>query len=114
LPPTSSLSKRGRGADCSGLSLFFIELRTRKVEITGIGPIANGLWMEQIGRNLTDPIDGILKGKRYLIHDRDPLFTGEFLKVLGEAGVASVSEDVLDVMRPVMATASVASSPIGA
>ena len=27
---------------------------------------------------------------RYLIHDRDPLFTSEFLKVLGETGVASV------------------------
>ena len=29
--------------------------------------------MTQIGRNLTDAVDGILKGKRYLIHDRDPL-----------------------------------------
>jgi hypothetical protein len=28
--------------------------------------------------------------KRYLIHDRDPLFTAEFLSLLGEAGVASV------------------------
>jgi putative transposase len=70
--------------------LFFIELRTRKVEIAGIAPIANGLWMNQIGRNLTDAMDGILTGKRYLIHDRDPLFTSEFLKVLGESGVASV------------------------
>lgn len=70
--------------------LFFIELSTRKVDIAGIAPIANGLWMNQIGRNLTDAVDGILKGKRYLIHDRDPLFTSEFLKVLGETGVASV------------------------
>jgi hypothetical protein len=46
--------------------------------------------MNQIGRNLTDVVDGILKGKRYLIHDRDPLFTDEFLKVLGETGVTSV------------------------
>src|SRR5262249_27289273 len=50
--------------------LFFIELSSRKVEIGGIGSIANGLWMSQIGRNLTDAIDGILSGKRYLIHDR--------------------------------------------
>lgn len=70
--------------------LFLIELRTRKVEIAGIAPMANGLWMEQIGRNLTDAVDGILKGKRYLIHDGDPLFTSAFLKVLGESGVASV------------------------
>ena len=70
--------------------LFFIELSTRKVEIAGIASSANGLWMDQIGRNLTDAVDGILKGKRYLIHDRDPLFTSEFLKVVGESGVASV------------------------
>jgi len=70
--------------------LFFIELSTRKVEIAGIAPVANGLWMNQIGRNLTDGVDGILKGKRYLIHDRDPLFTGEFLSMLKESGVASV------------------------
>src|SRR3954469_19859303 len=46
--------------------------------------------MSQVGRNLTDAVDGILKGKRYLIHDRDPLFTSEFLKMLKETGVASV------------------------
>ena len=70
--------------------LFFIELSTRQVEIAGIASTANGLWMSQIGRNLTDAVDGILKGKRYLIHDRDPLFTSEFLNMLKEAGVASV------------------------
>ena len=66
--------------------LFFMELSTRRVEIAGIAATANGLWMDQIGRNLTDGIDGILNGKRYLIHDRDPLFTGEFLDTM--AGVA--------------------------
>jgi hypothetical protein len=29
---------------------------------------------------------GILDGKRYLIHDRDPLFTAEFLGMLADAG----------------------------
>jgi len=70
--------------------LFFIELSTRKVEIAGIGAAANGLWMSQIGRNVTDVVDGILHGKRYLIHDRDPLFTTEFLNMLAEVGVKSV------------------------
>ena len=70
--------------------LFFIELSTRKVEIAGIASNANGLWMSQIGRNLTDAVNGLLKGKRYLIHDRDPLFTTEFLDMLAETGVASV------------------------
>ena len=36
------------------------------------------------------PVDGLLNGKRYLIHDRDPLFTAEFLSLLAEADVASV------------------------
>src|ERR1700688_3172357 len=70
--------------------LFFIELSTRKVQIAGIASASNGLWMSQIGRNLTDAVDGILKGKRYLIHDRDPLFTAEFLDLLAKAGVKSV------------------------
>jgi transposase InsO family protein len=42
------------------------------------------------GRNLTDAVDRILKGKYYLIHDHDPLFTAEFLNMLAETGVKSV------------------------
>jgi hypothetical protein len=72
------------------LVLFFIELSTRKVEIAGVAANANGLWMSQIGRNLSDAVDGILNGKRYLIHDRDPLFTTGFLSMLEDAGVKSV------------------------
>ena len=70
--------------------LFFIELSTRRVEIGGISAAANGLWMNQIARNVTDSVDGLLTGKRYLIHDRDPLFTYEFLRTLKDAGVESV------------------------
>jgi hypothetical protein len=50
--------------------LFFIDLSTRKVDIGGIGAPANGLWMSQIGRKITDADDGILKGKHYLMHNR--------------------------------------------
>src|SRR5205814_4135187 len=38
--------------------LFFIELSTRRVQIAGIANQANGLWMAQIARNLTDSVDG--------------------------------------------------------
>ena len=72
------------------LVLFFIDLETRKVQIAGIAPVVNGLWMNQVARNLTDAVDGVLAGKKYLIHDRDPLFTGEFLRTLEAAGVKSV------------------------
>ena len=70
--------------------LFFLDLSTRQVETAGLASTANGLWMSQIGRRVTDAVDGILNGKRYLIHDRDPLFTAEFLTLLAGVGVESV------------------------
>src|SRR2546426_409771 len=72
------------------LILFFMELSTRRVEIGGIASRANGLWMTQIARNVTDDVDGFFKGRRYLIHDRDPLYTREFLSMLADAGIESV------------------------
>jgi putative transposase len=70
--------------------LFFSELSTRPVQIAGISARVNGLWRHQIARNLTDTEDGLLKGKPYLIHDRDPLFTAEFFATLAKAGTESV------------------------
>lgn len=49
----------------------------------------NGAWMGQVARNLTDADVGFPRGARYLIHDRDPLFTAGFeatLKSSGDAG----------------------------
>jgi transposase InsO family protein len=43
--------------------------------------------MMQVGRNLTDGVDGFLSGMSYVIHDRDPLFTHEFRRLLDAAGV---------------------------
>ena len=70
--------------------LFFIELSSRRVQLGGIAKCQNGFWMEQVGRNVTDCEDGILKAKRYLIHDRDPLYTEQFLRILVESGIKSV------------------------
>jgi putative transposase len=69
--------------------LFFLDLSTRQVETAGLASVANGLWMSQIGRRTTNVVDGILVGKRYLIHDRDPLFTAEFLNLLAGIDVES-------------------------
>ena len=69
---------------------FVIELRTRAVEIAGIEVDPGEQWMKQVARNLTDPVDGFLRNAKYLIHDRDPLFTEAFAAILGTGGVECV------------------------
>ena len=70
--------------------LFVIDLKTRCVQIAGIAHDPYGAWMEQTARNLTDVVDGFLRNTRYLIHDRDPLFTHAFTEILGVDGVKTV------------------------
>jgi putative transposase len=70
--------------------LFLIELSTRRVEIAGITSEPDAAWMSQVSRNVTDVTDGFLTGKRFLIHDRDPLFTVAFRETLASAGVEAV------------------------
>lgn len=70
--------------------LIVIDLATRHVEVAGIFPEPDGPWMMQVARNLTDAVDGFLKDKRFLIHDRDPLFTYEFRQLLRSTGVEVV------------------------
>ncbi|HEY6271723.1 MAG TPA: integrase core domain-containing protein [Terriglobales bacterium] len=72
------------------LVLFLIDLSSRKVQVAGVTREANGVWMSQVARNLLDAEEGFLIGKRYLIHDRDPLFTGEFSKIIEASGIESV------------------------
>ncbi len=67
--------------------LFVIDLESRRVQICGIVRQPHGVWMKQVARNLTDGVDGFLAGKRFLIHDRGPLFTTEFRDILRAAGV---------------------------
>ena len=70
--------------------LFFIDLKTRRVEIAGIVRQPDGEWMKQVARNQTDADSGFLNGARYLIHDRDPLFTERFREILKPSGVKTV------------------------
>ena len=43
--------------------------------------------MQQCARQLTDPFEGFLLGKRYLLHDRDTKFTRAFDALLKDSGV---------------------------
>ena len=69
------------------LVLFVIELATRRVHIAGISAEPDSAWVTQCSRQLTDAVDGFLLGKRFLLHDRDPLFSEAFRETLAATGV---------------------------
>jgi hypothetical protein len=66
---------------------FFIDLESRRVHIAGLVRHPHDAWIQQIARNLTDRVDGFLRGKRYVIHDRDLLFNTVFRATLRAAGI---------------------------
>src|SRR5919202_69713 len=70
--------------------LVVMELATRRVHVAGITPHPTAAFMQQCARQLTDPCEGFLLGKRYLIHDRDAKFTQAFDTVLKDSGVEPV------------------------
>ena len=72
------------------LVFFVIERETRRVTIAGIHPQPYGAWMEQLARNLTDPVEGCLRTASHLIHDRDPLYTRVFGEILTGGGVQPI------------------------
>ena len=70
--------------------LFVMELATRRVQIAGITPHPTAVFMQQCARQLTDPFDGFLIEKRYLLHDRDTKFTHAFDAFLKDSGVEPI------------------------
>ena len=69
---------------------FVIELATRKVFFAPIKPQPDGFYMNQTAKLLTE-YGGFLKGKRCLIHDRDPLYnTTGFREILGSSGIETL------------------------
>ena len=70
--------------------LLVVELHTRHIHVAGITPHPGSCWMIQIARNLSDADDGFLRGKRFLIMDRDSKFTAAFRETLKGAGMESI------------------------
>ena len=70
--------------------LFVMELSTRRVHLAACTRALGDDFMKQIARNLTDPFDGFLRDKRYLLVDRDSNFSSAFRATLKNAGVESV------------------------
>jgi putative transposase len=67
--------------------LVVMELATRRVQVAGITPHPTAAFMQPCARQLTDPFEGFLLGKRSLIHDRDTTFTQVFDGLLKDSGV---------------------------
>jgi len=70
--------------------LFVMELATRRVHMAACTPTLGDDFMKQVARNLTDPFDGFLKDKKYILIDRDSNFSAAFRKVLKDSGVEPV------------------------
>ncbi len=70
--------------------LFGIELQSRRVHFAGMTPSPGEAWIRQAGRNLTDPVDGFFREKRFCLMDRDTKFTAAFRALLDDAGTESV------------------------
>jgi putative transposase len=70
--------------------LVVMDLATRRAQVAGITPHPTAAFMQQCARQLTDPFDGFLMGKRYLIHDRDTKFTPAFAGLLKDSGVEPI------------------------
>ena len=70
--------------------LFFIHLESRRVEVAGITPHPNEVWMKQIARNVTSEEWGFLDNCRYLIHDRDPKYCKSFRNIIESGDVKTL------------------------
>jgi putative transposase len=70
--------------------LFFIHLESRRVDIAGITAHPNEPWMQQIARNVTMDGCGILRTRRYLLHDRDTKYSAALRTIIQSAHIETV------------------------
>jgi len=74
--------------------LFFIELDTRKVYVTGITARPTGVWVVQQARNLTMALIERALPVKFLIRDRDAKFTSSFDEVFRAEGIRIIRTPV--------------------
>ena len=68
-------------------TLFFIDIATRAVHIAGTTTSPNTAFMSEVARRITNPTNGFLADKGYLILDRDGKYCSPFKSIIENAGV---------------------------
>jgi transposase InsO family protein len=71
--------------------LVFIEHGTRRLHVAGVTAHPTGAWAVQQARNLAMDLGDRLGTLRFLVHDRDPLFTTAFGEVFKSEGLRIVT-----------------------
>ena len=74
--------------------LFFIELDTRRVYVTGVTAHPIGFWVLQQARNLTMALEDRAHPVKFLIRDRDAKFTSSFDEVFNTEGIRIIRTPV--------------------
>jgi putative transposase len=71
--------------------LVFIEHGTRRLHLAGVTAHPTGAWVVQQARNLAMDLEDRLGTLRFLIHDRDAVFTTAFGEVFKAEGLRTVT-----------------------
>ena len=71
-------------------ALFFIQLDTRRVHLAGVTEHPDEAWMAQMARNMTMEDEPFLKGRRFLIADRDTKFSASYRNILKNTGLQTL------------------------
>jgi putative transposase len=71
--------------------LVFIEHGSRRLHVAGMTAHPTGAWAAQQARNLAMDLDDRLGAFRFLIHDRDPVFTTAFGEVFKAEGLRVIT-----------------------
>jgi putative transposase len=74
--------------------LFFISLESRRIEFVACTANPTGAWVAQQARNLLMAIDDREQPFRFLIHDRDSKFSGDFDHVFHSEEIAVIRTPV--------------------
>jgi putative transposase len=71
--------------------LVFIEHGARRLHLAGVSAHPTGQWAAQQARNLAMDLGDRLGTLRFLVHDRDPLFTAAFGEVFRSEGLRVIT-----------------------